>query len=191
VVSGTHAYLPDTATTAQTPFAAAASFGESYQRIDASEGAQIATGSNGVLGRDETSEDLNNTFELAEYAPSRPSGSNGGGGGVELMVEAKTFLPKLGEIFPIRFVSRPQSETKLRLFDQKGRLIITLFDSRFDGTPSTIPDAPTVVAWDGRDEFFQDVRAGMYIAHLSVVNNATGEEDIKIAPVVVATRLSK
>ena len=35
---------------------------------------QIAAGSNGVGGRDETSEDLANTFELAEYDPSRPVG---------------------------------------------------------------------------------------------------------------------
>ncbi|MFT7699856.1 MAG: hypothetical protein ACI8S7_001689 [Candidatus Krumholzibacteriia bacterium] len=194
VTVGSHTYFPDTPISQQERFTGSVDFGMSYHRIDAGEGTQTTTGSNGVGGRNETSENLQTTFELAEYDPSRPGGGAGGGpgsGGVELIVEAKTFLPKMGEIFPIRFVSRPQSETKVRLFDQKGRLIITLFDSRFNGPPSTIPDAPSVVVWDGRDEFFQDVRAGMYIAHLSVVNSATGEEDIKIAPVVVATRLSK
>ncbi len=193
VTIGSHSYLPDTATSAQTPFAVGADFEFSYQRIDASEGAQIQTGSNGVLGRNETSEDLNNTFELAPYDPSRPGGGGGsvGGGDVELLVEAKTFLPSMGETFPLRIVSKPQSETKLRLFDRSGRIIVTLFDSRFNGSPSTIPDAPTVVVWDGLDNLYQRVRAGMYIAHLSVVNNATGEEEVVTAPVVVATRLSK
>ncbi len=192
VTVGSHSYLPDTATSAQTPYPQQADFGFSYQRIDAGEGAQIQTGSNGVLGRDETSEDLANTFELAEYDPSRPSGGgSAGSGGVELLVEAKTFLPSMGETFPIRIVSKPQSETKLRLFDQSGRIVVTLFDSRFNGSPSIIPDAPTVVVWDGLDSVYQRVRAGMYIAHLSVVNNATGEEETVTAPVVVATRLSK
>ncbi len=192
VTIGTHSYLPDTATGLQTPFAAQADFGFSYQRVDAGEGNQLPTGSNGVLGRDETSEDLNNTFELAEYDPSRPSGGGGiGGGSITLSVAAKTFLPNLGETFPIRFVSKPQSETKLRLFDAQGRIVITLFDSRFNGSPSVISDAPSVVVWDGLDNTFQRVRAGMYIAHLSVVSNVTGEEETKIVPVVVATRLSK
>ncbi len=194
VTVGSHSYLPDTPTTAQTPFAAAAEFGFSYQRIPgAGEGNQIPTGSNGVLGADETSEDLNNTFELKEYDPSRPSGPSGGAdaGGVMLIVEAKTFLPVLGERFPIRFVSLPKSETRLRLFDLKGRLIITLFDSRFNGPVSTIPAAPTTVVWDGLDSTYQPVHAGMYIAHLSVVDIATGHEESQTAPVVVATRLSK
>ena len=192
VTIGTHSYLPDTAVLSQTPYPLQASFGFSYQRIDAGEGNQLTSGSNGVEGRDETSEDFANTFELAEYDPSRPSGSGSvGGGGVELMVEAKTFMPTMGETFPIRFVSKPQSETKLRLFDLEGRIVITLFDSRFDGSPSTITEIPTVVVWDGLDDTYQRVRAGMYIAHLSVVNSATGEEDTKTAPVVVSTRLSK
>ncbi len=193
VTVGSHTYLPDTPISAQTPFAETAPFGSSYQRVDAGEGNQLTVGSNGVLGRDETSEDLNNTFELAEYDPSRPSGSgtDGGTSGLRLIVEAKTFLPSLGEEFPIGFVALPQSETRLRLFDTEGRIVLTLFDSRFNGSPSTITEAPTYVVWDGLDETFQPVHAGMYIAHLSVVNNATGKEETKTAPVVVATRLSK
>ncbi len=194
VTIGTHSYLPETSIADQLnlTFPTQASFGSSYHRIDTGEGSQAAVGGNGTGGRDETSEDLFNTFELAEYDPSRPSGGGSvGGGGVELLVEAKTFLPTMGETFPIRFVSKPQSETKLRLFDQSGRIVITLFDSRFNGSPSTLTDAPTVVVWDGLDNTYQRVRAGMYIAHLSVVNNATGEEETVVAPVVVATRLSK
>ncbi|MDX2473126.1 MAG: FG-GAP-like repeat-containing protein [Candidatus Krumholzibacteria bacterium] len=71
VTIGDHSYLPDTAVMSQTPFARQADFGFSYQRIDASEGTQITSGSNGVLGRDETSENLNSTFALMEVDPSR------------------------------------------------------------------------------------------------------------------------
>ncbi len=160
--------------------------------MDTNEGNQTPTGSNGVLGRDETSEDLPNTFERAAYDPSRPSGSTGGGNStIELLVEAKTFIPTMGELMPIRFISKPNSETKLRLFDMEGRLVYTLWDSRFKGAPSVIPGVYSTVAWDGRDEHFERVRAGMYVLHLSVVGNRTGEEETKTAPVVVATRLSK
>ncbi len=69
--------------------------------------------------------------------------------------------------------------------------MITLWDSRFDGSPSTVAGAYTTVLWDGRDDTYQFVPAGMYIAHLSVVAKATGDEETRTAPVVVATRLKK
>ncbi len=76
VTVGTHSYLPETSVADQLnlTFQTQADFGFSYQRIDATEGNQTATGSNGVFGRDETSEDLNNTFALAPYDPSRNPG---------------------------------------------------------------------------------------------------------------------
>ncbi len=192
VTIGSHSYLPEVGTGLSTTFPLEASFGLSYHRIDATEGNQSPSGSNGVLGRDETSEDLFNTFELAEYDPSRPSESEGGGGGtMELVVEAKTFIPTMGELMPIRFVSNARSETRLRLFDMEGRLIFTLWDSRRNGPPSVVPGAYTIVNWDGRDNHYERVRAGLYILHLSVVDNRTGEEEVQTAPVVVATRLSK
>ena len=45
-----------------------------YHRIDANEGAQTPTGSNGVGGKDETSEDFDATFAMMPYSPAGPSG---------------------------------------------------------------------------------------------------------------------
>ncbi len=182
-------YLPDNPAGL---FTEEADFGTSYTRVDGSEGTQIPSGSNGVLGRDETSENISVTFELLAVSPSRPSvGGGGGGSGIELVVEAKTFIPTMGEVFPIRFVSKSQSETKLRLLDLEGRVVYTLWDSRRNGSPSVIPGVYTTVAWDGRNEIYERVRAGMYILHLSVVDSRTGELETQTAPVVVATRLSR
>ncbi len=192
VTVGSSTYAPDTPTGSQHPFGAQLSFGLSYQRIDVLEGNQTASGGNGVNGRDETSEDFNVTFtDQLAADPAMPGGPAGGGAtSAELVVEAKTFIPTMGEIFPIRFISKAQSETKLRIFDQQGRLVASLFDSRFNGAPSVIPGAYTTVIWDGRDREFERVKAGMYIIHLSVVNRRSGDEDTLTAPVVVATRLS-
>lgn len=182
-------YLPDHPLET---FNAETDFGFSYTRVDGSEGTQLTTGGNGVLGRDETSENFMTTFEMKEVSPSVPGSSAvGDGGGLELVVEPKTFIPSMGEQFPIRFVSKPRSETRLRIFDLEGRLVQTLWDSRRNGAPSVIPGAYTTVVWDGRDSLFERVRAGMYVLHLSVVDNRTGEQESITAPVVVATRLSK
>jgi hypothetical protein len=107
-----------------------------------------------------------------------------------LQVPARTFVPYRGDAFPIQFVTAGNSETRLRIFDLEGRLVITLFESRFDGGGSTIPSAPTTVAWDGRDGTYELVAGGMYVVHLSVVNNETGKEEVRTAPAVVATRFN-
>ncbi|MCP4572975.1 MAG: lamin tail domain-containing protein [bacterium] len=193
ITIGSSTYANDTPKGGQTPFLAEIEFGQSYQRVAGEDGNQTATGSNGIDGRNETSENWLVTFAMAVADPSRPRGAASlGGGSIELKVPARTFLPKLGEIFPIRFVSKPNSETKVRIFDQEGRNVITLFDSRFSGNPpSTIAGAYTTVVWDGRDDRYEMQRAGMYIVHLSVVDNETGDEETETAPVVMATRLSK
>jgi len=192
---GSHAYLPEHGTTNGLAFSLANSFGSSYQRTDANEGDQVPTGSNGVGGRDETSEDFDATFASMPYSPSAPAGGGGGDGGsvVQLKVPPKTFLPSRGEAFPISIVSNPksESETKLRIFDLEGRLVVTIFDSRFNGNPpSEIDDSRNPYLWDGRDSTFELVKAGMYILHLSVVGIRSGEEENITAPVVVGTRLS-
>ena len=185
-------YRPETAVASQHPYATAAVFGQSYQRVDATEGTQVLTGSNGIDGRDELSEPWNVTWTLAAPAPAQPgNGSAGGEGGIALVVPARTFLPSLGETFPVKITSRPRSETRLRLYDREGRLVRTLFDSRFNGPPSTTPGSYSTIAWDGLDETFQPVSSGMYIVHLSVVEKATGAEQTRTAPVVVTTRLSR
>jgi hypothetical protein len=105
----------------------------------------------------------------------------------ELEVPAKTFLPIEDGEFPIRILASEGTEARLRLYDLQGRLVATLLDSRFE---TLTPDFFTTVNWDGRDDNFQLVKAGMYVLHLSVVDEETGAEIIKTAPVVVATRLS-
>lgn len=185
-------YLPETAVASQLPHATAATFGQSYQRVDPNEGSQVLTGSNGVGGRDEMSEPWITTWTLAAPAPAQPgNGAAAGDGSIAMVVPAQTFIPSLGETFPIKITSRPRSETRVRLYDREGRLVRTLFDSRFNGPPSTTPGSFTTIPWNGLDETLQRVASGMYIVHLSVVAKATGVEETRTAPVVVTTRLSR
>jgi len=105
-----------------------------------------------------------------------------------------TFLPRQGEAYPITFtvpsdVAGNDGEVLLRIFDVQGRLLRTLFDSRFDTGAFTNNRA--VRAWDGRDDFGQIVPAGTYVAHLHVVGNQSGEAKRTTIPVVVATRLDR
>jgi|GEM_PF-1364098 len=195
---GTYSYLPEQGTNESAAYGEQAGFGFSYQRIDSSEGTQVPTGSNGVLGRDETSEDFRNTFALEAYDPGfyNPGGNTGEEPetGTVLRVPARTYVPSVdAKGFPITFVGPPanESETKLRIFDLNGRLVITLFDSRFDGDPpGSTDDRRNPLYWDARDATFEMVNAGMFVAHLSVVNIETGDEDVITAPVVIGTRLS-
>lgn len=185
-------YQPETAVASQLPYATAATFGQSYQRVDPSEGSQVLTGSNGVGGRDELSEPWVTTWTLAAPDPAGPGdGTAGGEGSIAMVVPAQTFIPSLGETFPVKITSRPRSETRVRLYDREGRLVRTLFDSRFNGPPSTTPGSFTTIAWNGVDETLQRVPGGMYIVHLSVVDKTTGVEETRTAPVVVTTRLSR
>ena len=196
---GGHSYLPEVGTSESRAFGTAASFGNSYHRTDANEGGQTPTGSNGVGGRDETSEDFDSTFALQEYDPARSTGGGPGPGGdgvlpIDLYVEARTFIPNMDGGFPIRFISRPaaENETKVRIFDLDGRLIYTVYDSRFDGEPPRDINDPGQVrfTWDGRDTTFELVTGGMYVVHFSVVSLSDGNEEVLTAPVVVGTRLS-
>jgi predicted extracellular nuclease len=66
----TSAYLADTAIASQDlVFVGAHSVGDSFQRIDFSEGTEAQTGGNGSTGSDETSEDLSVTWSLASATP--------------------------------------------------------------------------------------------------------------------------
>ena len=189
---GGSTYMPDRAVAQQAPFTSALAFGDSYVRIDASEGTQVPTGSNGIDGRDELSENWTTTWAMQPSSPAKPGGGAAGGeGNIELVVPAKTFLPSMGETFPIRIISRPRSETRVRLYDREGRLVRALFDSRFNGAPSTVAGSYTTIAWNGLDETYQRVSSGMYVLHLSVVDKTTGVEETRTAPVVVTTRLSR
>jgi hypothetical protein len=188
------AYQADTPTGSQQLFAAAHAFGESYQRIDAGEGTEIKIGGNGTLGHNETSENLATTFHTAVATPSPPGGAGGGGGvtgEIAIDVPARTFLPLMGESFPIRFRSQRGAQTELRIYDLTGRLVITLFDSRYDGAAASAAGQWTSRDWNGRDGQFELLPAGLYVIHLSAVDPRTGNEETQTAPVVLATRLSK
>jgi hypothetical protein len=183
-------YNPDTPVTDQDWFSTLDETGNlSYTRLEGDDLHQILTGSNGVDGWDETSERWNDSFDLVVPTPGVYLAGLAASGDLLLQVPPRTFLPKLGEEFPIEMVTLENSETKLRIIDAEGRLVISLWDSRFDGPVSQIAEAPTRVTWDGRDDTFELVRAGMYVVHLQAVNEVTGEKTVKTAPVVVATRL--
>jgi hypothetical protein len=198
VTIGGHTYLSETGNTGRA-FGSEASPELSYHRTDTTEGSQVQTGSNGVGGRDETSEDVQNTFELRPHDPARWEGGGPGPGDskvlpIDLYVEARTFIPHVDGGFPIRFISRARddNETKVRIFDLEGRVILTVFDSRFDGEPPRDLADPGQgrFTWDGRDSNFELVKGGMYVVHFSVVNIRDGKEEVLTAPVVVGTRLS-
>ncbi|MDY0108583.1 MAG: lamin tail domain-containing protein [Candidatus Krumholzibacteria bacterium] len=183
VTIGGETYQNETAVTSQQPFLESPAFGSSYHRIDMDETGQPGPPGNGVAGRDEVGEPLPSTFAILAYDPARPrEGGPGVAGAVTLTVPPKTFLPDLEE-FVFSFTTNSRHETKLRIFDLDGRLVLSLYDSRYNGR------APVEVRWDGRDSTFERVRAGMYVIHLQAVDPATGKRTIKTAPVVVATRL--
>ncbi len=183
-------YQPEYAVAQQTPFPYEHDFGESYTRVLSDEGNEVQFGSNGVGGDDEVSEDLPVTFATLPVSPAGPEVPGGGAGKLALLVPARTFLPVAGQTLPVRFTTRTGSHTMLRIFDMEGRLVLTLYDSAFDPPASVLPGEYTLRAWDGRDEEFELVPAGLYIIHLSSVDRKTGDEKTETAPAVVATRLS-
>ena len=190
--TATTCYKPDTATGAQQLFPTQLAVGDSYHRLDGNEGTERKTGGNGTLGHDETSENLTVTWGMAAASPSRVGGGVAlPGAGLALEVPARTFLPTQGEAFPIKFRSLLGSQTELRIYDLTGRLVVTLYDSRFDGGFATAPGRWTTKRWNGRDRQFELMPAGMYVVHLISIDKRSGKEVSKTAPVVLATRLSK
>jgi len=163
--------------------------GEAYVRVDATEGGQVQSGGNGFEGADETSENLATTWAVQAVTPVAPPLPEGSGE-ITLGVPAKTFLASRGETFRITFTASPGAETVLRILDLNGRLVRHLYDSRFDGDASIVPDTPSIRVWDGRNETYELARAGMYVVHLQVTDPRTGKRIEKTAPAVVSTRLS-
>ncbi len=197
VTSGASTYANETSIADQAWYADVVEDAQnSYQRVIADEGDQTATGGNGVGGRDETSEDFVVTFAPAPYTPGtwEFAGTGGGGEGEEATLQfdmqARTFMPRSQETFPFRFkVTASDFEFRLRIFDQEGRLVRTMYDSRFDDP--ILPGIFKTVEWDGRNDTYELVRAGLYIAHFSIVDIETGNEETELMPVVVASRLDK
>ncbi len=163
--------------------------GFSYHRTNLNETGETTAGGNGPGGHDETSEDFNDTWSVLEVDPATPPPPDVANAGVELLLPARTFLPKLGGIFPIRFRSLPGYQTTVRILDLEGRMVKTVFDSRSDGVAAVIPGTYSRVNWDGRDREFERVSPGLYVIHLSAVDVMTGDQHEKTGPVVVAARM--
>ncbi len=72
ITVGSSTYLPDTPLDQQ-QYLGSHNNGESFQRIDLTEGAEVKTGGNGITGNDETSEDLPNTWTVAAPTPGQPT----------------------------------------------------------------------------------------------------------------------
>jgi len=197
VKSSVPGYLPDTPVVNQESYVGAHNIGSSFVRIDPTEGTETKTGGNGSEGNDETSENLTATWMIDEASPGYffildPDAVPAG---ITLNVEPAPFLPRMSELLPISItIEIPEDEnygfeTLVRIFDMEGRVIRSLFDSRFDGSVSAYVEMPTSVDWDGRNDTYEIMPAGMYIVHMSVVNTVTGEQTTLTAPAVVATRL--
>jgi Bacterial Ig-like domain len=104
---------------------------------------------------------------------------------VYLEIPPKTFLPGFGEKLNIKFSTLPEYETVVRVFDMEGRLVKSLYDTRYD-----MKGFDKTVTWDGRNSTYEYVKAGTYIVHLSAIHEENGKKIEKVAPAVVATRLS-
>ncbi len=98
-----------------------------------------------------------------------------------ITVEAKTFIKGLEEIEIV--LDGPENSNALcRIFDTQGRLVFTLFDGVFG--PREIERE-----WNGRDETFEFVNAGLYICHLQSTD-LQGKVTTDQVPIVVAVRLN-
>jgi hypothetical protein len=72
--TGVSGYLPDTPVAGQATLTGIPSNNMSFQRVCMNEGTQVRSGGNGITGGDETSENLNLTFVIANPTPKAPSG---------------------------------------------------------------------------------------------------------------------
>ncbi len=159
---GSHTYLPEVGTNVFDAFGTQNDFGFSYHRTDATEGDQIPTGSNGVGGRDETSEDFNTTFAKMPYDPS----VQGVVSGVEAEI-ASTNATLLGN-FPnpfnpqttIKFDLPKQTAVSLRVYDLAGSLVDVILDNEM------VSQGRNDVVWRGRDLEDRVVPAGVYFYRL-------------------------
>ena len=102
-----------------------------------------------------------------------------------LEIPAKTLVRNLarqGEVMSLRIGGVPGTKAICRIFDVQGRLVRVLFDGTLTGTPRR------TLTWDGRDDTFEFVPAGLYICHLQTTD-PQGSVSQTRAPIVVAVRL--
>ncbi len=105
--------------------------------------------------------------------------------GPRVTVPARTLVKGLKTadgVMDITLETGTTAKAICRIFDLQGRLVRVLYDGNLSsGTPTT-------VTWDGRDQTFELVRAGMYICHLMTTDTAGRVRDDH-APIVVSARL--
>lgn len=110
---------------------------------------------------------------------------------VRLVVPPVTLVKGLdgaGERLPIKVEGEPGSRIVCRLVDLQGTVVRILAD---EFLPTTAPAGgqPSIeLTWDGRDESYEFVPAGMYICHV-LATDLNGKVTDDRAPVVVSVRL--
>ncbi|MBN2565000.1 MAG: hypothetical protein JXB46_04760, partial [Candidatus Eisenbacteria bacterium] len=96
-------------------------------------------------------------------------------------VEARVLDRGAGEAIEISFNAPRASHVTVRVFDMKGREVVTLFDGFCLG--------PQSVAWDGRDDGGDRVPAGVYLCHVMARDRGDGGGSNTAVPIVVGTKL--
>jgi hypothetical protein len=156
-------YAPDTAVASQHPLVPAAVFGQSYARLDATEGTQVPTGSNGVDGRDELSEPWNVTWALRPASPVRPGpGIAAVGDDASVPAAARPLRCYPNPFNPrttVAFDVPSAGPIRLAVYDAAGRLVRTL-------VAGAVPVGRHEVVWDGRDDRDRAVASGAYLCRL-------------------------
>ena len=77
----------------------------------------------------------------------------------------------------------PSALIRVRIYDQRGRLVRTLEEPPFGGSQGTL-------VWDGFDDSKRPLRLGIYIVLLEAVDTAQGRTERYKAPVVLARPLN-
>ncbi|MBN2426535.1 MAG: lamin tail domain-containing protein [Calditrichaceae bacterium] len=102
---------------------------------------------------------------------------------VSLKLPNKPFVPESGEKLKIEYtIINQNSHVTIRIFDLAGRMVYTLFD----GIPYDID-----LSWNGRNHINELAPVGTYICHLEVVDNDTGDRQVRMAPIVIGTVLKR
>jgi hypothetical protein len=103
-----------------------------------------------------------------------------------LVIPARTLIKNTNERIEVKInvPIEPQGKIIVRVFDLQGRLVKVLLEENFTGSGTYAK----TLSWDGRDETYEFVPAGMYICHL-MTTDLNGNVTKDQAPIVVAVRL--
>jgi hypothetical protein len=96
-----------------------------------------------------------------------------------LIVPAATLIKNLGTL-SFQIAGPSGAHAVCRIYNLQGRMVRVLFDGKLYGTET--------LTWDGRDDTFEFVPAGMYVCHLQTAD-MRGSVSEDHAPIVVAVRL--